>query len=108
MIYLIGILISLASGFLIIRLLGSGRLNLILHILLALVLGLGIDGTVGFYTHILLNQFNHWMPVGIVVLGIAFLSLKTVIRNDSLLKNNLRHKASLKNAPRNDTGRAVA
>ncbi len=50
MIYFLGILISLAAGFLFIRLLTAGRLNLILHILLALVLGLGIDGTAAFYT----------------------------------------------------------
>ncbi len=70
MIYLIGILISLSAGFLLIRLLTAGRLNLILHILLALALGLGIDGLAAFYTHILFNQFNRWIPVGIVVLGI--------------------------------------
>ena len=70
MIYFFGILISLSAGFLFIRLLTAGRLNLILHILLALALGLGIDGTAAFYTHILFNQFNRWIPVGIVVLGI--------------------------------------
>ncbi len=51
-----------------IRLLAVGRLNPILHILLALALGLGIDGTAAFYTHILLNQFNRFLPVGLVVL----------------------------------------
>lgn len=74
MIYSLGILISLAAGFLLIRLLTAGRLNLILHILLALVLGLGIDGTTAFYTHILFNQFNRWIPIGLVVLGIFLLS----------------------------------
>ena len=74
MIYFLGILISLAAGFLIIRLLAVGRLNPILHILLALTLGLGIDGTTAFYTHILLNQSNHWLPIGIVILGILILS----------------------------------
>jgi len=69
MIYLLGILISLAAGFLLIRFLAPQRFNLIIHILLALALGLGIDGTVTFYTHILCDQFNRFLPVGIVVLG---------------------------------------
>ena len=65
MIYFLGILISLAAGFLLIRLLTAGRLNPILHILLALALGFGIDGTTAFYTHILFNQFNRWFPSGL-------------------------------------------
>jgi len=73
MVYFLGILISLAAGYLVIRLLTDNRLHLILHLLLALVLGLGIDGTVTFYTHILLNQFNHWIPIGLVLIIIAFL-----------------------------------
>jgi hypothetical protein len=70
MVYLSGILINLALGYLIIRLLTAGKLNPLLHILLALVLGLGIDGTTAFYTHILLNQFNRWLPIGLVLLAI--------------------------------------
>jgi len=73
MIYFLGIFINLVLGFLIIRLLTAGRLNLILHILLALVLGFGIDGAVTFYTHILLNQFNRWLPIGLVILAIPTL-----------------------------------
>jgi hypothetical protein len=73
MIYLLGILISFAAGFLLIRLMVAQRLNLILHILLALALGLGIDGTVAFYTHILFNQFNRFLPIGLVVAGIFIL-----------------------------------
>ena len=73
MIYFLGILISLAAGFLLIRLLTNGRLNLILHVLLALVLGLGISGTIAFYTHILLNGSNRWLPIGIMLIGIIIL-----------------------------------
>jgi len=73
MIYFLGILISLALGFLFIRLLTAGRLNLILHIFLALALGLGINGTIAFYTHILFNQFDRFIPIGIIVTGIAYL-----------------------------------
>jgi len=74
MIYLIGICISLAIGFLVIRLLTAGRLHLILNILLGLALGLGIVGTTAFYIHLIFNQFNRWMPVGIVVLLLVYLS----------------------------------
>ena len=73
MIYSLGIFISLAAGFLLIRLLVGQRLNLIIHILLALALGLGIDGLAAFYVHIFLNQFNRWLPISLVVLGIVFL-----------------------------------
>jgi len=72
-IYFLGILVCLTAGFLLIRLLTAGRLNLILHILLALVLGLGIAGTTAFYTHILFNQFNHWLPIGIVILFVIYM-----------------------------------
>ncbi len=97
MVYLIGILISLSAGFLLIRLLTAGRLNLILHILLALVLGFGIDGTAAFYTHVLLNQSNRFLPVGIVLLGIVVLA-----RHSSLRAR--REKRLLRRfAPRNDT-----
>jgi hypothetical protein len=73
MIYLLGILISGALGFLLIRLLTAGRLHFIIHLLLALALGLGIDGTVTFYTHILFNQFNRFLPIGIVIAGTLIL-----------------------------------
>ena len=73
MIYSLGIFISLAAGFLLIRLFVGQRLNLIIHILLALALGLGIDGLAAFYVHIFLNQFNRWLPISLVVLGIVFL-----------------------------------
>jgi len=73
MTYFLGLLISLASGFLLIRLLTDGRLNLMLHMLLALALGFGIDGTAAFYTHIFLNQPDRWFPVGIVLLGAMIL-----------------------------------
>jgi hypothetical protein len=94
MFYFIGLLISLAAGFLVIRLLTAGRLNLILHLLLALGLGLGIDGTVTFYTHILFNQFNRWIPIGIVMLGIGGLSwqLKRVIASPVGAKQSLKKK----------------
>lgn len=73
-----------------IRLLTTGRLPLILHILLALVLGLGIDGTTAFYTHILFGQFNRWLPIGIVALLIACLSYppKTKKRNNKKASEN--------------------
>ena len=80
MIFFLGILISLAAGFLFIRLLAARGLNPILHLLLALALGLGIDGSAAFYTHILLNQSNRWLPVGLVVLGILILCF---IKNSS-------------------------
>ena len=73
MVYFFGILISLTAGFLLIRLLAAGRLNPILHILLALGLGLGIDGTATFYTHILLDQFNRWIPIALVLLSVLIL-----------------------------------
>ncbi len=73
MIYFLGILISFAAGFLLIRLLTDGRLNFILHILLALALGLGINGTAAFYTHILLNQPNRFIPIGLVLFLITYL-----------------------------------
>jgi hypothetical protein len=73
MIYLLGILISTALGFLLIRLLTAGRLHIIIHLLLALALGLGIDGTVTFYTHILFNQFNRFLPIGLVIAGTLIL-----------------------------------
>jgi len=104
MIYFLGILISLAAGFLIIRLLTAGRLNLILHLLLALALGFGIDGTVAFYTHILFNQFNRWIPVGIVVMGIVLLQTLRPVSLRSKRSHLLKEIASsLKNASRNDT-----
>jgi len=112
MVYLIGILISLSAGFLLIRLLTAGRLNLILHILLALALGLGIDGVAAFYTHILFNQFNRWIPIGIVVLGIisCVVSLrarraKQSLKNEIASWSHADHYrwSSLRNAPRNDT-----
>jgi hypothetical protein len=73
MVYFLGILISLAAGYLSIRLLTAGRLNPILHILLALALGFGIDGTAAFYSHILFNQFNRFLPIGLVALSILIL-----------------------------------
>ena len=85
MIYFIAILISTFAGLLVIRLLTTGRLNLVLHILLALVLSLGIDGTFTFYTHILLNQFNRWLPVGIVILGII-VSLRKAKQRRNIVK----------------------
>ena len=85
MIYFFGILISLAAGFLFIRQLTAGRLNFILHILLALALGLGIDGTAAFYTHILLNQPSRWLPIGIVVLFIIVTS-RAAKQRSSLFK----------------------
>jgi len=86
MVYFLGILISLAAGFLVIRLLAPQRLDPILRILLALALGLGMDGTAAFYTHILFNQFNRWIPVGLMVLGILLLSF--------FLDKNVREQAS--------------
>jgi len=80
MAYALGILISLAAGFFLLRTLAVGGLNLILYILLALTLGLGIDGTAGFYVHVLLNQFNRFIPVGIVILGGLLLSQKPPLR----------------------------
>jgi len=85
MIYFLGILISLTAGFLVIRLLTGGRLNIILHILLALLLGLGIDGTTAFYAHILLGQFNRWIPIGLVVL-IVVLTLREKKQRNGLYK----------------------
>jgi hypothetical protein len=78
MIYFSGVLISLAAGYLLIRLLTAGRLNPLLHILLALVLGLGIDGTAAFYTHILFDQFNRWLPIGLVLLIIIVSAKQTL------------------------------
>ena len=95
MIYFLGILISLAAGFLLIRLLTAGRLNLILHILLALVLGLGIDGTAAFYTHILFNQFNRWLPVGLEILGIAIIITFQKILQVSKKKKKVKTKTGL-------------
>jgi len=45
-----------------------------IYILLALVLGFGMAGTAAFYTHILFNQFNRWLPIGLVVLFIVYLT----------------------------------
>jgi len=86
MIYCLGIFISFTVGFLLIRLLTGNRLNILLHILLALVLGFGIDGTAAFYTHIFLNQFNCFIPIGIEILGIClllFYSYKDNLKNIS-------------------------
>ncbi len=66
MLYGIGLSLSLAAGFLIIRLWTGGTLVLVLQILLGLALGLGIDGTAAFYAHLIFNQFNPWFAVGIV------------------------------------------
>ena len=96
MIYFLGILISLTAGFLLIRLLTDGRLNLILHILLALVLGFGIVGTVTFYTHILLNQFNRWFPVGAVLLGISILFFRHSEPEGRRISTWMRSFASLR------------
>jgi len=76
MVYFLGILISLSVGFLLIRLLSANRLNLILHILLGLAVGLGIVGTTAFYAQILFNQFNRFLPVGVVVLLASYLFKK--------------------------------
>ncbi|MBF0570739.1 MAG: hypothetical protein HQL12_02585 [Candidatus Omnitrophica bacterium] len=110
MIYFLGILISLAVGFFSIRLLIAGRLNLIPHILLGLVFGLGIDGYTVFYTHILFNQFNRFLPVGIVTLVILILYIIQSREQLQLVslrakRNNLFKEiaSSLKNVPRNDT-----
>jgi len=83
MIYFLGILINGFAGFLLIRWLTGARLHLILHILLALALGLGMAGTSTFYMHILLNQSNHWLPIGLVVLIIIILyrQSKDVLRS---------------------------
>jgi len=102
MIYLLGIIISLAAGFLLIRLLTDGRLDPLLHIFLALSLGLGIDGTATFYTHILFDQFNRWIPIGLVIL-VIIVSLQAKRSNlfkeiASSLKN-----AALRSTSRNDT-----
>jgi hypothetical protein len=86
MIYFLGILISLAVGYLIIRHMTAGRLNPCVHILLALVLGFGIDGTIAFYTHILFNQFNRFFPIIIVLLAIVFLSLAKIPKLASSFK----------------------
>jgi hypothetical protein len=74
MMYELGLSISLAAGFLVIRLSAGKKLPLILHLLLALGLGLGIDGASAFYTHILFNQFNRFLPIALVLLIIACLS----------------------------------
>ncbi|MDE2222386.1 MAG: hypothetical protein KGK03_04870 [Candidatus Omnitrophica bacterium] len=66
MTYWIGIIISLAAGFLVIRRMAA-RLDPVLQFFLALGLGLGIDGTCAFYVHILFNQFNRFIPVGLVL-----------------------------------------
>ena len=73
--YLLGILLSLSAGYLVIRLLTNGEFNPILHILLAIVLGFGIIGTLTFYTHILFNFPNRFLSIGIVILGILILYL---------------------------------
>ncbi|MDE1920176.1 MAG: hypothetical protein KGJ09_03815 [Candidatus Omnitrophica bacterium] len=69
MIYLLGLLISLTAGLLFIRVFASKRLEAVLHLLLALSLGLGLVGTSAFYVHILLNQFNRFIPVAVVLSG---------------------------------------
>jgi hypothetical protein len=96
MIYFLGILINLALGYLLIRLLaGKQQFNSILHMLLALVLGLGISSSVTFYAQILLSQFNRWIPVGIVVLGI-------IVSLRAKRSNLLKEIATSPSAPRND------
>jgi len=91
MFYLLGFLISLITGFLLIRLLCGNKLNFIFHLLLGLVLGFGIDGTVCFYTNILANQFNRFIPIGLV-LAIAIAAFQASRKNlikdiQALLKN---------------------
>ena len=73
MLYCFGLSLIIAIGFLAIRRITEGRLNIILEALLATLLGFGIVGTTAFYVHIVLNQFNHWMPSGIVIAGIVCL-----------------------------------
>jgi len=99
MIYCLGFLISLAAGFLTVRLLTAGRLNFILHILLALELGLGINGLVTFYTQILFNQFNRWLPIGIVILGtsVLFFNLyKEFLKNSMKLPKKNKSSSKIK------------
>jgi len=58
-------------------------MKLILHILLGIILGLGLAGTAAFYTHILFNQFEHWLPIGLVILLIACLFFQKRIKTKS-------------------------
>jgi hypothetical protein len=92
MVYFLGIFISLAIGFLLIRFLTEERLNPVLHILLALALGFGIDGTMAFYTHILFNQFNRFFPIGLVILGIILLSFHLYKKGFKQASKNLKKK----------------
>ena len=79
--YFIGVFMCACAGFLLIRLLNHQRFNIALHILLSVVLGLGMAGTAAFYTHILLNQFNPWIPVILVLLIIACLFYPYALQN---------------------------
>ncbi len=98
MMYLLGLVISFTAGYLIIRWLTAGKLHPVLHILLSVVLGLGLAGTTAFYTHILLNQSNRFLPVAIVLIAIA---VALLTQRGRILKEIA---SSLKNASRNDIG----
>lgn len=96
MTFFLGLLISLAAGFFLIRLLIAQRLNLVLHILLAIGLGLGLDGVVAFYTHILFDQFNRFLPIVLVLLGVFLLSIQTYFEFiKQATKNSKRTKTKI-------------
>jgi hypothetical protein len=75
LLYALGLLLTLTTGFLFVRWLAAGRINPVLHFLLACVFGLGMAGFAAFFTHVLLNQPNHFYPVAMVVMAIVLLSL---------------------------------
>jgi hypothetical protein len=73
--YAFGLLVTGAAGFLFVRWLAAGRMNLVLHVLLACVFGLGMDGMAAFGTHILLAQSSRFLPLVMVLAVMAVLGL---------------------------------
>ncbi len=72
MIYLLGLLIAFALGFLMVRLCRAGAVNPFLRGAWGLALGLGLLGHSTFYAHLLLGQFNRWLPIGLILGGLAW------------------------------------
>ncbi len=74
MMYLIGLILSTALGFFLLRLLRKGtQITGILFWLFAIALGLGINGIITFYIHLLFEWHAPWAPITASILLLAVL-----------------------------------